>query len=131
MSTQFRLPCPAVPSRLKRAGPIAAALMAALVLVPTSSAGNYTDPAGDSGKAGDITSVTVAGDKGTGQLLFKITGTNIATSEQGPVFLDIDSDANPATGNPSTTVRITYSSSTAAATRSLDGAGPIGSTHRA
>ena len=50
MSTQFRLPRPAVPSRLKRAGPIAAALMAVLVLVPTSSAGSYTDPAGDSGK---------------------------------------------------------------------------------
>jgi hypothetical protein len=99
MSTQFRLPRPAVPSRLKRAGPIAAALMAALVLVPTSSAGNYTDPAGDSGKAGDITSVTVAGDKGTGQLLFRITGTNIASSEQAPLFLDIDSDANPTTGN--------------------------------
>ena len=99
MSTQFRLPCPAVPSRLKRAGPIAAALMAALVLVPTSSAGNYTDPAGDGGKAGDITSVTVAGDKGSGQLLFKITGTNIASSEQAPLFLDIDSDANPMTGN--------------------------------
>jgi len=99
MSTQFRLPRPAVPSRLKRAGPIAAALMAALVLVPISSAGNYTDPAGDSGKAGDITSVTVAGDKGSGQLLFKITGTNIASSEQDPLFLDIDSDANPLTGN--------------------------------
>ena len=99
MSTQFRLPRPAVPSRLKRAGPIAAALMAALVLVPTSSAGNYIDPAGDGGKAGDITSVTVAGDKGSGQLLFKITGTNIASSEQDPLFLDIDSDANPVTGN--------------------------------
>ena len=131
MSTQFRLPCPAVPSRLKRAGPIAAALMAALVLVPTSSAGSYTDPAGDGGKAGDITSVTVAGDKGTGQLLFKITGTNIASSEQAPLFLDIDSDANPTTGTFSTTGRITCSSSTAEVTPSLAGAAPIGSTHRA
>jgi hypothetical protein len=100
MSMQFRLPRPAVTSSLKRAGPIAAALMAALVLVPTaSSSGTYTDPAGDSGTAGDITSVTVAGDKGTGQLVFKITGTNIASSDKSPLFLDIDSDANPLTGN--------------------------------
>ena len=55
MSMQFRLPRPAVASRLKSAGPIAAALMAALVLVPSASSGNYTDPAGDSGAAGDIT----------------------------------------------------------------------------
>ena len=100
MSMQFRLPRPAVSSRMKRAGPIAAALMAALVLVPTaSSSGTYTDPAGDSGTAGDITSVTVAGDKGTGQLVFKITGTNIASSDQNLLFLDIDSDANPLTGD--------------------------------
>jgi hypothetical protein len=99
MSMQLRLPRPAVASRLKRAGPIAAALMAALVLVPTASSGNYADPAGDGGTAGDITSVTVAGDKGTGQLLFKITGTNLASSDTSPLFLDIDSDANPLTGN--------------------------------
>jgi hypothetical protein len=99
MSTQFRLPRPAVASRLKRAGPIAVALMAALVLVPAASSGNYTDPAGDSGTAGDITSVTVAADKASGQLLFRITGTNIAPSGQNLLFLDIDSDANPLTGN--------------------------------
>src|SRR5436190_3037806 len=100
MSMQFRLPRPAVTSRLKRAGPIAAALMAAFVLVPTAaSSGTYTDPAGDSGSAGDITSLTVAGDKGTGQLVFRITGTNIASSATNPLFLDIDSDANPLSGN--------------------------------
>jgi hypothetical protein len=99
MSMQLRLPRPAVALRLKRAGPIAAALMAALVLVPTASSGNYADPAGDGGTAGDITSVTVAGDKGTGQLLFKITGTNLASSDTSPLFLFIDSDANPVTGN--------------------------------
>ncbi len=99
MSTQLRLPRPAVALRLKRAGPIAAALVAVLILVPAASSGTYTDPAGDSGTAGDITSVTVAGDKGTGQLVFRITGTNIASSEKSPLFLDIDSDANPLTGN--------------------------------
>ena len=99
MSMQLRLPRPAVALRLKRAGPIAAALMAVLVLVPAASSGTYTDPAGDSGTAGDITSLTVAGDKGTGQLVFRITGTNIASSEKNPLFLDIDSDANPLSGN--------------------------------
>src|SRR6266566_9456865 len=99
MSTQHRLPRPAVALRLKRAGPIAAALVAVLILVPAASSGTYTDPAGDSGTAGDITSVTVAGDKGTGQLVFRITGTNIASSEKSPLFLDIDSDANPLTGD--------------------------------
>jgi hypothetical protein len=99
MSTQFRLPRPAVPSRLKRAGPIAAALVTALVLVPSASSGNYTDPSGDSAGAGDITAVTVAGDKGSGQLVFRISGANIATSGTNPLFLDIDSDANPLTGD--------------------------------
>jgi len=45
MSTQFRLPRPAVALRLKKSmGLIAAALAAALILVPTGSSGNYTDP---------------------------------------------------------------------------------------
>jgi hypothetical protein len=83
----------------KRTGPIVAVLMAGLVLVPTAASGSYTDPAGDSGAAGDITSVTVVGDKGSGALLFKITGTNLATSETNLLFLSIDSDANPLTGD--------------------------------
>jgi hypothetical protein len=88
-----------VASRLKRLGPIAAALIAALVLVPSASSGEYTDPSGDGTTAGDIVSVTVTGDKTSGQLLFRITGTNIASSESSPLFLDIDSDANPLTGD--------------------------------
>jgi len=100
MSTQFRLPRPAVALRLKKSmGLIAAALAAALILVPTGSSGNYTDPSGDSGTAGDVVSVTVAGDKTSGQLLFRVTGTNIASSETNLLFLDIDSDANPLTGD--------------------------------
>jgi len=99
MSTQLRLPRPAVASRLKRASFIAAALTAALILVPTASSGNYTDPSGDSSTAGDLVSVTVAGDKTSGQALFRITGTNIASSETNLLFLDIDSDANPLTGD--------------------------------
>jgi hypothetical protein len=73
---------------------------AALVAVPASSAGNYADPSGDNiGGAGDVTAVSVAGDKGTGQLVFRLTGTNIASSKQNILFLDIDSDANPSTGD--------------------------------
>jgi hypothetical protein len=85
--------------RKKSIGPFVAVLMAALVLVPSAASGNYTDPAGDSGAAGDITSVTVVGDKGTGAFLFKIQGTNLATSESNLLFLTIDSDANPFTGD--------------------------------
>jgi hypothetical protein len=100
MSTQFRLPRPAVALRpKKRMGLIVAALAAALILVPTAASGEYTDPSGDGGTAGDIVSVTVAADKASGQLLFRITGTNIASSETTPLFLDIDSDANPLTGD--------------------------------
>jgi hypothetical protein len=97
--TQFRPPRLPVASQLKRAGPIAAALIAALVLVPSASAGDYTDPSGDGTTAGDIVSVTVTGDKTSGQLLFRITGTNIASSQTSPILLDIDSDANPLTGD--------------------------------
>jgi hypothetical protein len=99
MSSKFRLPRPVAASALKRAGPIAAALAAALVLVPTAASGTYADPAGDSGPAGDITGVTVAGDQGSGQLVFRVTGTNLASSDKNVVFLTIDSDANPLTGN--------------------------------
>jgi hypothetical protein len=80
-------------------GPIAAVLMVALVLVPSAASGNYTDPAGDSGAAGDITSVTVVGDKNNGQLVFRISGSNLATAHENPVWLSIDSDSNPLTGD--------------------------------
>jgi hypothetical protein len=89
-----------VPSRLKRAGPLAVIATLALSLAPAASSGNYGDASGDNiGGAGDVTAVTVAGDKGTGQLVFRIVGTNIASSENNVLFLDIDSDANPNTGN--------------------------------
>jgi len=78
---------------------LVAALIAGLVLVPSAASGNYTDPAGDSGAAGDITAVTVAGDKSSGQVVFRITGSNLATSETNLLFLTIDSDANPLTGD--------------------------------
>src|SRR5215210_4697832 len=99
MSVQFRLRRPVAASALKRAGPIAATLVAALLLVPSASSGTYTDPSGDSGAAGDITGISVIGDKTSGQLVFKITGSNLASSALNPLFLTIDSDANPLTGD--------------------------------
>jgi len=100
MSMQLRFPGSAVSAHLKRAGPVAAALMLALVLVPAASSGNYTDPSGDAfGPVGDLTAVTVAGDKGSGQLVFRIAGSNLASSEQNGLYLDIDADANPLTGS--------------------------------
>jgi hypothetical protein len=102
MSKQFRLPRPGAVSVLKRAGPVLAAAVAAmLILAPAASpAGSYTDPAGDNGTAGDITGLTVSGDKGSGQLTFRITGSNLSKSDNVPTFLFIDSDANPSTGMP-------------------------------
>jgi hypothetical protein len=100
MSVQIRLPRPVAVPALKRAGPIAAALVAALLLVPSASSGNYTDASGDNlGPAGDLTAVTVAGDKVSGQLLFRISGSNLASSDTNRLFLDIDADANPLTGS--------------------------------
>jgi len=101
MSNKFRLPHTRVASALKRAGPVlAAAIAAMLILAPAASpAGVYTDPAGDNGTAGDITGLTVSGDKGSGQLMFRITGSNLSTSDNVPTLLFIDSDANPLTGN--------------------------------
>ena len=84
---------------LERAGPLAAALAAAIVLVPTASSGTYADPAGDSGLAGDLTGVTVTGDSTGGQLVFRINGSNLATAVENPVWLSIDSDSNPLTGD--------------------------------
>jgi hypothetical protein len=94
-----RLPRFPATSALKRAGPIATLLAAALVFVPAASSGTYGDPTGDSGAAGDIAGVTVSSDKQTGQIVFRIAGTNLASSGLNPLFLTIDSDANPSTGD--------------------------------
>src|SRR6266705_6328131 len=83
----------------KRAAPFAAVLAAALVLVPAASPGTYADKSGDSGSAGDITGLQVAADKSSGQIIFRIAGTNLSTSPTAPTFLLIDSDTNPFTGD--------------------------------
>jgi hypothetical protein len=83
----------------KRAGPLAAVLLAALVLAPGATPGTYADKSGDSGSAGDITGIQVTGDKTSGQLIFLIGGSNLSTSENDLTVLFIDSDANAATGD--------------------------------
>jgi hypothetical protein len=88
--------------RKRTAGLLAAALVTVAGLVaaaPAGATGRYTDPSGDSGSAPDITGVTVSSDKSTGQVIFQINGTNLASSDNNPTWLDIDSDANPLTGD--------------------------------
>jgi len=68
-----------------RAAVTTAIVAAALAVVPSASSGNYADPSGDAvGGAGDITSVTVAGDKGTGQLVFRVAGTSTTRATTSP-----------------------------------------------
>jgi hypothetical protein len=87
-------------TRMKRAGPIVTALVAALVLVTSASSGTYSDATGDnSSGAGDIAGVTVTGEQQSGQLVFRITGTGLASSDDSHLFLSIDSDSNPLTGD--------------------------------
>ena len=84
---------------LARLSPITAALVAAIVLVPTASSGTYADASGDSGAAGDITGVVVEGVQATRQVIFRISGGNLATSVVNQLNLSIDSDSNPLTGD--------------------------------
>jgi hypothetical protein len=81
-----------------------AAIVAALALIFTPAASSqggppYSDPSGDSSSAGDISGVTVLADKGSGQVVFRISGSNLSTSPTLLTGLFIDSDANPATGD--------------------------------
>jgi hypothetical protein len=94
--------------KLNRRGsgvPLFAALAAALTLLMVPSAlaqgggSTYTDKAGDNAAAPDITGVTVSSDAPSGQVLFRISGTNLAANPSQDVELLIDSDANPVTGD--------------------------------
>jgi hypothetical protein len=88
----------------KRAGAIGvAALLVVVGLVaaaPAGATGKYTDKSGDNGAAPDVLGVTVSNDATSGQVLFQISGVNLSSSDNDPTFLDIDSDANPLTGDP-------------------------------
>jgi hypothetical protein len=78
---------------------ISAALVIALALVPAAPSGTYADPSGDAGSAGDISGVVVDGVPATSLIVFRISGTNLATSVVNPLNLSIDSDSNPLTGD--------------------------------
>jgi hypothetical protein len=84
---------------LARFSQITAAVVATLALVPTASSGTYSDASGDAGSAGDITGVVVEGIPASSQIIFRISGTNLATSVVNPLNLSIDSDSNPLTGD--------------------------------
>jgi len=73
---------------------------AGLVLAaPVGATGRYADATGDSGSAPDVSGVNVSSDKASGQVIFQIAGSNLSKSDDYPTFLDIDSDANPLTGD--------------------------------
>jgi hypothetical protein len=90
---------------LKKRRSVALAVAAMAVVVglvaaaPAGATGKYSDATGDNGSAPDVTGVTVAGDKASGQVVFQISGKNLSSSDDYPTFLDIDSDANPLTGD--------------------------------
>ena len=76
-----------------------ATLLVAVVLVPSASAmGQYADAVGDNGTAGDITGLNVTSDA-TGQILLRINGNGLSSSQTNVTYLLIDSDANPQTGD--------------------------------
>jgi len=77
----------------------AASVLAVPSALSQGSGSTYADPAGDGSTAGDITGVNVSADNGSGQILFRISGTNLAASPTQLTVLSIDSDANPVTGD--------------------------------
>jgi hypothetical protein len=88
-------------SRIKRFG-LMVGVVGALILVPSAasqSGPQYADGSGDAGGAGDLSGVTVLGDKSSGQYVFRIAGSNLSTAPNQLTFLYIDSDANPLTGS--------------------------------
>lgn len=80
---------------------LAAAFMLLVVPSALSQGGGstYTDKSGDNAAAADITGVTVSSDAPSGQVLFRISGVNLAMNPNQDTELLIDSDANPVTGD--------------------------------
>jgi hypothetical protein len=90
-----------------------AALALALVAAGTAGADTtFTDPTGDSTTAPDVTSVVV-GDDATGMITFRASVANQPTlAADAEVFLVLDSDRNPATGDDGFDYLFFYSGST-------------------
>jgi hypothetical protein len=78
---------------------LVAALCASLLAAVPAGAGGYSDASGDSGAAPDIVGLALAADETSGQLTFNIVESN-PTAANSTTELDIDSDANSATGDP-------------------------------
>jgi len=77
---------------------LALALVVGLVAAaPAGATGKYADATADNGSAPDLTGVTVSSTGG--QVVFQISGKNLSSTLDYPTFLDIDSDANPLTGD--------------------------------
>jgi hypothetical protein len=72
-------------------------LFAASAASSRSALQSFTDPAGDSGTAADITAVTVDNDA-AGNITFSITTNQATLASDALLLVPIDSDQNPATG---------------------------------
>jgi hypothetical protein len=77
----------------------AMALTLAVLLSGGAAAGNvsFTDPAGDSGTAPDITSITVSDDPATGTAMLTVTTASAITSGES-IDVYLDTDKNGSTG---------------------------------
>jgi hypothetical protein len=67
----------------------------------------FADPAGDSGTAPDVTSVLVA-NGASGQVIFRVTVTDLVVPSDSRVLVAIDSDRNPSTGHDGTDYLLIY-----------------------
>lgn len=82
---------------------LAALAMLVGLLVGTSAADGaerFTDPSGDSGRAPDVTSVTVTDDFGTGTIGVGLDVAAFPQNGNSSITLWLDTDKNPATGSP-------------------------------
>ncbi len=71
-----------------------------MVVPGASSLGSFTDPAGDSGSAVDVTAVSVDNDA-SGNITIAITTNQPALPADAVLILPFDADRNAATGSPS------------------------------
>jgi hypothetical protein len=85
------------PPTLRRIGSTALPEVLAARAVANANPATYSDAAGDSGTAPDITSVVVSNDAGN-QITFRINVAKLVVPSDGHMLIAIDSDHNAATG---------------------------------
>ncbi|HYA09058.1 MAG TPA: hypothetical protein VEG24_05670, partial [Gaiellaceae bacterium] len=72
----------------------------AMVVTPAAgAASSFSDPAGDSGGAPDITSVVLSDVPASGTVTFAVTATGLVPSTEVDIY--VDTDKNASTGSPS------------------------------